>query len=100
RIPIAVNSRRFSPTGFIRHARRTTDKSHSLCALRGCSRVEEISVSDRHDSWSRREFLSELIAAGAAGSLGPGVSVVAAEPPPETTTLRVLRTPSLCEAPA
>ena len=57
-------------------------------------------MSDRHDSWSRREFLSELVAAGAAGSLGPGVGVVAAEPPPERTTLRVLRTPSLCEAPA
>ena len=62
--------------------------------------MEAISVSDRRVSWSRREFLSELGAAGAAGFLGVGVGVAAAEPPPETTTLRVLRTPSLCEAPA
>jgi len=56
-------------------------------------------VSDRRGSWSRREFVGGVLLGGAAGVLGAGVSV-AAEPPPETTRLRVLRTPSICEAPA
>ena len=62
--------------------------------------VEAISVSDRPESWTRRELVGGLTLAGAAGLLGIRVGVVAAEPPPETTKLRVLRTPTLCEAPA
>ena len=49
---------------------------------------------------SRRKFVKDVALAGAAGLLGVGRDAYAAEPPPETTKLRVLRTPSLCEAPA
>ena len=57
-------------------------------------------MSDRGESWSRREFVGGFALGGAAGLLGAEVRAVAAEPPPETTKLRVLRTPSICEAPA
>ena len=42
--------------------------------------------------FSRREFLSELTLAGAVGLLGLQPRSVGAEPPPETTTLRINRT--------
>ena len=48
---------------------------------------------------SRREFLSGLTLAGAAGLFGLRADPAAAEPPPETTTLRLLQSPSLCQAP-
>jgi NitT/TauT family transport system substrate-binding protein len=51
-------------------------------------------------SMSRREFLGGVTLAGTAGLLGLHPRSAAAEPPPETSTLRVLRSPSLCEAPA
>jgi NitT/TauT family transport system substrate-binding protein len=47
----------------------------------------------------RREFLSGLTLGGMAGLLGLHARPVAAEPPPETTTLRLDRRPSLCSAP-
>ena len=47
----------------------------------------------------RREFLSGLTLGGMAGLLGLHAQPVAAEPPPETTTLRLDRRPSLCSAP-
>jgi NitT/TauT family transport system substrate-binding protein len=47
---------------------------------------------------NRRHFLAGLSAAGAAGILGtPGV--LAAEGPPEVTTLRLARIPAICIAP-
>ena len=45
----------------------------------------------------RREFATGLAAVGIAGLRSEPAQ---AEPPPETTRLRVLRTPSICEAPA
>jgi ABC-type nitrate/sulfonate/bicarbonate transport system substrate-binding protein len=57
-------------------------------------------VSDRGRSWRRREFVGGLVLGGTASFLRAGVDVAAADSPPETTKLRVLRTPSLCEAPA
>jgi NitT/TauT family transport system substrate-binding protein len=48
---------------------------------------------------SRRRFLGGLTFAGAAGLLGMHPRAVAAEPPPETTTLRLARTVSICQAP-
>ena len=48
---------------------------------------------------SRREFLGGLVLAGAAGFLGLRPELVAAEPPPETTTLRLGQYPALCWAP-
>ena len=55
----------------------------------------------RHvEGWSRREFLGGLVLAGAAGFLGLKPESLAAEPPPETTTLRLVQAPtSICEAP-
>ena len=49
--------------------------------------------------FSRRRFLRGLTLAGTAGLLGPPAAPVAAEPPPETTTLRVKEEPFPCEAP-
>ena len=48
---------------------------------------------------SRRQFLGELTLAGTAGLLGLGPGLVAAEPPPETTRLRLYEWPAICFAP-
>jgi NitT/TauT family transport system substrate-binding protein len=46
----------------------------------------------------RRRFLATLSSAGAAALIGPSSSV-AQEAPPETTTIRLAKNPSLCIAP-
>jgi NitT/TauT family transport system substrate-binding protein len=48
---------------------------------------------------SRRRFLGGLTLAGTAGLLGLHPRPIAAEPPPETTTLRLTRIPTICAAP-
>jgi NitT/TauT family transport system substrate-binding protein len=48
---------------------------------------------------TRRELLSGLTLAGAAGLCGMRSEIAAAEPPPETTRVRLIRRPVLCEAP-
>jgi NitT/TauT family transport system substrate-binding protein len=54
----------------------------------------------RAEYWSRREFLRELPLAGTAGLLSLYPRSVAAEPPPETTTLKLIQgTDSVCTAP-
>jgi NitT/TauT family transport system substrate-binding protein len=52
-----------------------------------------------HDHWSRREFLSTAALAGTGALLGLQSDSLAAEPPPETTKLRLARTTSICQAP-
>jgi NitT/TauT family transport system substrate-binding protein len=47
---------------------------------------------------SRREFLSTLTLAGAAGLFGVKADLLAAEPPPETTKLRLAQSTSACQA--
>src|SRR2546430_16666120 len=47
---------------------------------------------------SRRSFLAALSSAGAATLVGSGTSL-AQERPPETTTIRLARAPSICRAP-
>jgi NitT/TauT family transport system substrate-binding protein len=47
---------------------------------------------------TRRHFLTTLAAAGAGGVLGPP-RAIAAEPPPEVTTIRINKSPSICVAP-
>ncbi len=47
----------------------------------------------------RRQFLHGLTAAGTATLLGSRPSPVAAEPPPETTKLRLARVSTICRAP-
>jgi NitT/TauT family transport system substrate-binding protein len=49
--------------------------------------------------FSRRRFLGGLTLAGTAGLLGWSPTPVVAEPPPETTTLKLVQTPSVCAAP-
>ncbi len=53
----------------------------------------------RSKDWSRREFLSGLALAGSAGLMGLKPRPASAEPPPETTAIRLPRPPSLCAAP-
>jgi NitT/TauT family transport system substrate-binding protein len=53
----------------------------------------------RAEGWTRRRFLAGLTLAGTAGLLGLRSMPVAAEPPPETTTIRWLRSPAICIAP-
>src|SRR5436190_4724699 len=50
-------------------------------------------------SFSRRRFLGELTLAGTAGVLGVHSRSIAAEPPPETTRIRLLQFTSACQAP-
>ena len=49
--------------------------------------------------FSRRRFLGGLTLAGTAGLLGVHPRPVAAEPPPETTRIRLLQFTSACQAP-
>jgi NitT/TauT family transport system substrate-binding protein len=55
-------------------------------------------MSDRHRSWSRREFVERMGIVGAVGLLSRPVNA-AAEPPPETTRLRLPHLPGVCLAP-
>src|SRR6185369_7699552 len=56
-------------------------------------------MSDRRVSWSRRGFVRGLTVAGAANLLGMRAGHAAAEPPPETTSLRLVLSPAVCFAP-
>jgi len=47
---------------------------------------------------SRRRFLATLASAGGAALMGTGTSL-AQDGPPETTTIRLARIPSICRAP-
>jgi NitT/TauT family transport system substrate-binding protein len=49
--------------------------------------------------WTRRRFLGGLTVAGTAGLLGLRTRAVAAEPPPETSTLRIGQSPAIGFAP-
>ncbi len=53
----------------------------------------------RDPRWNRREFLNALSLAGTAGLLGLRPESAAAEPPLETTRLRLTQTPAACLAP-
>jgi NitT/TauT family transport system substrate-binding protein len=48
---------------------------------------------------SRRQFLGGFTLLGAAGLLGLRSKPTAAEPPPETTRIRLVQIPSICQAP-
>ena len=70
-----------------------------------------IDLDEQDARWRRREFLGGLALAGAAGLVGlrsaglaadifgPRSTALAAEPPPETTTIRLTRAPVICLAP-
>jgi len=67
--------------------------------VRGPSRLD----ADRPGgTWSRRDFMRRLGAVGAGGLLELHSATAAAEPPPETTTIRLISDPEvpvLCYAP-
>lgn len=52
----------------------------------------------RFNEWNRREFLTNFGLAGTTALLGLERNAIAAEPPPETTRLRLVQTPSICLA--
>src|SRR5262249_60963788 len=56
-------------------------------------------MSDQREWWSRRQFMGGMTLVGTAGLLGQPPGPVAAEPPPETTPLRLDQRPSICAAP-
>jgi NitT/TauT family transport system substrate-binding protein len=49
--------------------------------------------------WSRREFIKNMTVAGTAAVLGLRSDTFAAEPPPETTRIRIPQIPSTCRSP-
>jgi NitT/TauT family transport system substrate-binding protein len=51
------------------------------------------------EGWTRRCFLGRLIWASAAGLLGRHARPVSAEPPPETTKIKLYKYESICIAP-
>jgi len=51
------------------------------------------------EGWTRRRFLGGLTLTGTAGLLSLHSRPVAAEPPPETTRIRLVQIPSICQAP-
>jgi NitT/TauT family transport system substrate-binding protein len=53
----------------------------------------------KNKGWSRRQFLSTASLAGAGAFLGLQSEGIAAEPPPETTRLRIPQIPSTCRSP-
>ena len=57
-------------------------------------------MSDKSgDGFSRRRFLSNTSALGAASLFGLP-RTAAAEPPPETTKIRLVKVPAICLAPS
>src|SRR5262245_18864035 len=57
-------------------------------------------MNDRRvQGWSRRQFLSTTTLAGTGALLGLRPDSIAAEPPPETTTIKIGLSASLCAAP-
>jgi NitT/TauT family transport system substrate-binding protein len=53
----------------------------------------------RSNCWSRREFLTNFGLAGTAALFGVQQDSFAAEPPPETTKVTLIRSPDICLAP-
>src|SRR5882672_8854569 len=54
---------------------------------------------ERHDRWSRRQFLNAAALAGTGAALGLRSGPSAAEPPPETTRIKLIEISGICIAP-
>ncbi len=56
-------------------------------------------MNNSTDQWDRRKFLRGAALAGTAGLVGLRAEHALAEPPPETTRLKLVKIPSICQAP-
>src|SRR5438309_9086447 len=56
-------------------------------------------MNNRADQSDRREFLRGLTLMGSAGLVGLRPDRALAEPPPETTRIRLVRSPAICISP-
>src|SRR5215831_17676951 len=72
----------------------------SFSVSRGSASRREVSMRSQHARpFSRRRFLGGLTLAGTAGLLGLRPALVAAEPPPETRRIRLIKITGICVAP-
>src|SRR5207245_2690859 len=55
--------------------------------------------NQRTTGLTRRAFLNGLTCVGTTGLLGLSPGLAAAEPPPETTKLRLVQSPAICISP-
>jgi NitT/TauT family transport system substrate-binding protein len=55
--------------------------------------------NERQDYWSRRQFLNAAACAGTGALFGLRSEAIAAEPPPETTRIRLIEITGICIAP-
>jgi NitT/TauT family transport system substrate-binding protein len=56
-------------------------------------------MADHVDRWNRRSFIRGAAVAGAAAVVGLRAEPAIADPPPETTRVRLVRIPAICLAP-
>src|SRR5262249_11549723 len=63
------------------------------------TRPREAWMTQRADRWDRRKFLRDVACAATAGAAGLRPQRVLAEPPPETTRIRLIQFVSTCQAP-
>ncbi len=56
-------------------------------------------MNERSENWSRREFVGGLTLAGMAGLVGTRPDQANAEPPPETTRIKLVEITGICIAP-
>ena len=56
-------------------------------------------MNRQHNQWSRRDFVHRMALTAAMGTLGAWATSAQAEPPPETTRIRLYKSPALCFAP-
>ena len=71
-------------------------KRHGNAAAAGC---ENRDGCVRAKGWSRRDFVTRMTLTGTAAILGMRAVPAAAEPPPETTRIRLVKNLGLCVAP-
>jgi len=67
--------------------------------ITGQVRLEAPTTRPYSQRWNRRDFFRGLTLVGTAGLLGLNPRLIAAEPPPETTRIRLVHDPSICVTP-
>jgi len=76
-------------------------KAEELCAglLKAIAHGRDPMNYQHNNRWTRRRFLNTAALAGTGAVLGLPSEPLAAEPPPETTIIKLVQAPSLCMAP-